>query len=49
MKDPTSIRFNNFFKYYLIFICFCYIFFMSRTYQLEVNNSMAEMLILFIS
>lgn len=45
MKDPTSISFNNFFKYYLIFICFCSIFFMSRTYQLEVNNSMAEWLI----
>ena len=45
MKDPGSISFNNFFKYYLIFICFCSIFFMSRTYQLEVNNSMGEWLI----
>lgn len=45
MKDLGSLSFNNFFKYYLIFICFCSIFFMSKTYQLEVNNSMGEWLI----
>ena len=39
------INFNNFFFYYLVFICFSSIFFMSRTYQLTVNNSMAEWLI----
>ena len=45
MKNLGSINFNNFFKYYLIFICFSSIFFMSRTYQLDVNNSMGEWLI----
>ena len=45
MKNLGSLNFNNFFKYYLVFICFSSIFFMSRTYQLEVNNSMAEWLI----
>ena len=45
MKNLGSINFNNFFKYYLIFICFSSIFFISRTYQLDVNNSMGEWLI----
>ena len=45
MKNLGSINFNNFFKYYLIFIFFSSIFFMSRTYQLDVNNSMGEWLI----
>lgn len=45
MKNLGSINFSNFFKYYLIFICFSSIFFMSRTYQLDVNNSMGEWLI----
>jgi len=45
MKKLESIKFNNFFKYYLIFVCFSSIFFMSRTYQLDVNNSMGEWLI----
>tara|TARA_B100000963_G_C22576613_1_gene648745 strand:+ start:96 stop:1298 length:1203 start_codon:yes stop_codon:yes gene_type:complete len=45
MKSLGSINFNKFFKYYLVFICFSSIFFMSRTYQLDVNNSMGEWLI----
>ena len=45
MKNSGSINFNNFFKYYLVFICFSSIFFMSRTYQLDVNNSIGEWLI----
>ena len=45
MKNLGSINFNNFFKYYLIFIFFSSIFFMSRTYQLDVNNSIGEWLI----
>ncbi len=45
MESKVSINFNFFFKYYLIFICFSSIFLMTRSYQLEVNNSMAEWLI----
>ena len=45
MESKVSINFNFFFKYYLVFICFSSIFLMTRSYQLEVNNSMAEWLI----
>ena len=45
MKNLGSINFDSFFKYYLIFICLSSIFFMSRTYHLDVNNSMGEWLI----
>ena len=45
MEIKNNINFNNFFFYYLVFICFSSIFFMSRTYQLTVNNSMAEWII----
>ena len=45
MEIKNNINFNNFFFYYLVLICFCSIFFMSKTYQLNVNNSMAEWLI----
>lgn len=45
MKSLIHISFNKFFKIYLVFICISSIFFMSRTYHLEVNNSMAEWLI----
>ena len=45
MKSLININFNKLFKYYLIFICFSSIFFMSRTFHLDVNNSMAEWLI----
>ena len=45
MKIKNNINFNNFFFYYLVLICFSSIFFMSKTYQLNVNNSMAEWLI----
>jgi len=40
-----KLNFKIFLKYYLIFISFSSIFLMSRIYQLEVNNSMAEWLI----
>ena len=45
MEIKNNINFNNFFFYYLVLICFSSIFFMSKTYQLNVNNSMAEWLI----
>ena len=45
MEIKNNINFNNFFFYYLVLICFGSIFFMSKTYQLNVNNSMAEWLI----
>ena len=45
MEIKNNINFNNFFFYYLVLICFSSIFFMSKTYQLDVNNSMAEWLI----
>ena len=45
MEIKNNINFNNFFFYYLVLICFCSIFFMSKTYQLNVNNSMSEWLI----
>ena len=40
-----KLNFKIFLKYYLIFISFSSIFLMSRIYQLNVNNSMAEWLI----
>ena len=45
MEIKNNINFNNFFFYYLVLICFGSIFFMSKTYQLNVNNSMSEWLI----
>ena len=45
MEIKNNINFNNFFFYYLVLICFGSIFFMSKTYQLNVNNSMTEWLI----
>ena len=45
MEIKNNINFNNFFFYYLVLICFSSIFFMSQTYQLNVNNSMAEWLV----
>ena len=45
MEIKNNINFNNFFFYYLVLICFSSIFFMSKTYQLDVNNSMSEWLI----
>ena len=45
MEIKNNINFNNFFFYYLVLICFSSIFFMSKTYQLNVNNSMSEWLI----
>ena len=45
MEIKNNINFNNFFFYYLVLICFGSIFFMSKTYQLNVNNSMAEWLV----
>ena len=45
MEFKNNINFNNFFFYYLVLICFSSIFFMSKVYQLNVNNSMSEWLI----